>query len=290
MNEILEKYNCPINIEDIDKSILTIQANLDYWKKPETLIKSFSFIDLTSLNSTDTPNQIDTIVDKLNLFQQSFPDYPNPAAICTYSVFARRIRERLTRKDISIAVVAGGFPAPQISLNAKIEECKQAVEDGVDEIDIVLPLHYFLVKDYANVSHEISSIRESIPANIVLKVILETGVLTSPESIATASFLAMESGADFIKTSTGKSEPGATPVALFTMCRAIERFHEIGGRKIGIKASGGIRAAMDTVSYYAIVQSILGEDWLTPKLFRFGASKVANNILSELEQKTVNYF
>lgn len=290
MNKVLAKYNFSIAIEEIDKSILTIQSNLDYWNKPETLIKSFSFIDLTSLNSTDTSESIGNMVKKLNSFQDSFPEYPNPAAICTYSAFAKSIKDGVTKTDISIAVVAGGFPAPQIPLEAKIAECKKAVEDGADEIDIVLPLHYFLAGEYDNVSQEIRSIRESIPAHITLKVILETGALISPENIAAASFLAMESGADFIKTSTGKLEPGATPVAIFTMCKAIAGFYKVTGRRVGIKASGGVKSAMDTVSYYAIVQNTLGEDWLNRDLFRFGASKVANNILSELEQKTINYF
>ena len=289
MNPILERYNFTLEMDEIDKSILKIHNNLDYWNNPETLIKAFSFIDLTSLNSTDTFGHIDNMVNKLNAFNTSFPNYPSPAAICTYSVFSKEIKAKLT-KEIKIAAVAAGFPASQISIEAKIAECRQAVEDGVDEIDIVLPLHYFLLGNFAAAQEDMSAVRAAIPERVRLKIILETGALMTPEKIAAASFLAMESGADFIKTSTGKLEPGATPLAVYTMCKAIEKYYEKSGKRVGIKASGGISSALDTVSYYAIVHTVLGEEWLKKELFRFGASKVANNILSTLEQKTINYF
>ena len=204
-----------------------------------------------------------------------------------------------TRKsdDLHVTVVAGCFPSSQSFLEVKLRECELAVGYGADEVDIVLALNAFLSGDYDSASAEISAVRKAVDAaaalqgrKVVLKVILETGLLGSSENVADASFLAMEAGADFIKTSTGKVDVNATPAAAYTMCECIRKYYEATGRKVGFKPAGGISTALDAVSYYSIVSAVLGREWLDRSLFRLGVSRLANSILSEVEQKTVNYF
>ena len=182
-------------------------------------------------------------------------------------------------------------------IEVKMHECEMAVEQGADEIDIVLALNAFLCEDYRKAGDEIHAMRQCIDKaaakqgrKVVLKVILETGLLVTPERIANASFLAMEEGADFIKTSTGKVDVNATPMAAYVMCQCIKAFYEKTGRRVGFKAAGGISTAMDAVCYYSIVSSILGKDWLNKQYFRFGVSRLANSLLSAIEQKTVTVF
>ena len=196
-----------------------------------------------------------------------------------------------------MTTVAGCFPSSQSFLEVKLREIELAVRDGADEIDIVLALNSFLEGDYETAGKEILASRECIDKvaaelgrSVVLKVILETGLLVTPERIADASFLAMENGADFIKTSTGKVEVNATPMAAYVMCQCIKKFYEQTGRKVGFKAAGGISSAMDAVCYYSIVSTILGKEWLDKSLFRFGVSRLANQLVSAVEQKTVTYF
>jgi deoxyribose-phosphate aldolase len=199
--------------------------------------------------------------------------------------------------DFNITVVSACFPSSQSFLEVKLKECEIAVEQGADEVDIVLALNSFLAEDYEAAAEEIRQVRACIDAvaqkqgrKVHLKVILETGLLRTPEKIAAASFLAMEAGADFIKTSTGKVDVNATPVAAYVMCECIAKFYEATGKKIGFKPAGGISSAADAVCYYSIVSSVLGKEWLNKELFRFGVSRVANNILAAVEQKTVAYF
>ena len=196
-----------------------------------------------------------------------------------------------------MTTVAGCFPSSQSFLEVKLREIELAVREGADEIDIVLALNSFMEGDYETAGQEILASRECIDQvaaelgrPVVLKVILETGLLVTPERIADASFLAMENGADFIKTSTGKVEVNATPMAAYVMCQCIKKFYERTGRKVGFKAAGGISSAMDAVCYYSIVSTILGKEWLDKSLFRFGVSRLANQLLSAVEQKTVTYF
>ena len=276
-------------MDTIEKELQKIKESLQKWNRPEILAACIGHMDLTSLNSTDTKSKIEKMVEKVNNFPVNYPKYPSVAAICVYPNFAEVVKKKLNSQDVNIAVVGGVFPSSQSFLEVKIEECRIAVEKGADEVDIVLSLSHFLEGEYELAAKEISSIKKAIaPAH--LKVILETGALSTPESIEKASVLAMEAGADFIKTSTGKMEPAATPEAAIVMCRAIKEHYRKTGKKVGFKPAGGISTPKDAILYYAIVDTILGEEWLNPELFRLGASRLANNLLTELENRPINYF
>jgi deoxyribose-phosphate aldolase len=199
--------------------------------------------------------------------------------------------------DFNITVVSACFPSSQSFLEVKVRECEIAVEQGADEVDIVLALNAFLAGDYETAAEEIRQVRAAIDAvaekqgrKVHLKVILETGLLRTPEKIAIASFLAMEAGADFIKTSTGKVDVNATPTAAYVMCECIAKYYAATGKKIGFKPAGGISSAADALCYYSIVSAVLGKEWLNKELFRFGVSRVANSLISAVDQATVNYF
>ena len=248
-----------------------------------------SFIDLTSLNATDTDLTIEGMVQKVNAFSQHFPHLNNVAAICIFPAFTKTARRMLTAPNVRIVVTGAGFPAPQTFLKVKIEECRMAVEEGADEVDIVLPLHYFLTGKLREAGEEINAIKQAI-GSAHLKVILESGLLSAPESIAAAAMVAMEAGADFIKTSTGKTSPAATPEAASVMCSQIKAYYQKTGRQVGFKPAGGIVTVEDAHTYYAVVRTVLGVDWLTPQLFRIGASRLANNLLTAIEQTPVAYF
>ncbi len=289
MKELLEKYGYTPEMEVLDKKLSAIQANLDNWVTPENLAACLGFMDLTTLNSSDTEERVATFTNKVNKFKSNYPDYPTPAAICVYPNLGKCVKENLTAPDVNVAVVAAVFPNAQSFLEVKTLECKMAVESGADEVDIVLALNSFLAGNLEKAANEIRTIK-SVIGEKHLKVILETGALATPEKIAAASFLAMEAGADFIKTSTGKQEPAATPMAAIVMCECIKAYYEKSGKKIGFKPAGGMVAAKDAICYYAIVDTILGKEWLNKELFRLGASRLANNLLGELEQKTVSYY
>lgn len=255
--------------------------------------KVLGMIDLTSLNSTDTFSKIKDFTEKVNSFSIDFPQYPLPASICVYPNFAKTVAETRKSKDVHVTVVAGSFPTSQAILGIKVMECAKAVKDGADEVDVVLALNSFLDGRYDDCTEEIKEMKQAVNAvnkDAILKVILETGALQSTDNIIKASYLAMEAGADFIKTSTGKMNPAATPEAAEIMCRCIKDFYEETGKKIGFKPAGGIATPDDAVIYYQIVKEILGNEWLDKKLFRFGASRMANNLLSALEGKEIKYF
>lgn len=289
MKQILEKYGYAPDMEAIDRILTLVQNNLGSYESAENLAACMGLIDLTSLNSTDTEAKIAGMTQKVNGVKSSFPEYPAPAAICVYPNFAECVKKSLTLHNVKVAAVAGAFPHSQSFDRVKQLECRMAAESGADEIDIVLPLHLFLAGEYAETAERIREIKEILQEK-KLKVILETGVLASPTAIAAASFLAMEAGADFIKTSTGKLEPAATPMAAIIMCNAIKRYYIQCGRKVGFKAAGGMTATKDALCYYSIVDTILGKEWLNKEYFRLGTSRLANAILSELEKKTVNYY
>jgi deoxyribose-phosphate aldolase len=255
--------------------------------------EALGLIDLTSLNPTDTPTKITAMVEKVNNFHSVYPNYPLPASICVFPNFAGVIKAARKDPDVHITVVGGCFPASQSTLEVKVAECVGAVKDGADEVDIVLALNHFLDGDSAGASREIVEIGRAIksvnPA-AHLKVILETGALKEKSLIEDASFLAMEAGADFIKTSTGKMQPAATPEAAEIMCNCIKEYYGRTGRQVGFKPAGGIASADDAVLYYNIVSSILGEKWLNKRWFRFGASRMANNLISALEGTEVKYY
>ncbi|HKJ42174.1 MAG TPA: deoxyribose-phosphate aldolase [Sunxiuqinia sp.] len=250
---------------------------------------AFSCIDLTTLNSTDTVSHVKAFTERVNDFESDYPNLPNVAAICVYPNMVRTVKENMKDDNVSIAAVAGGFPGSMSFIEVKVKEARMAVDYGADEIDIVLPLWAFLDGDDTICREEVFTIKEAI-GDAHLKVILETGALVDPEKIRHASFLAMESGADFIKTSTGKMAPAATPEAAIVMCQAIKDFHHRTGRKVGFKPAGGISTTEDAILYLTIVQEILGEEWMTPSLFRIGASRLANNLLSDLLDEETKYF
>ena len=255
--------------------------------------EALGLIDLTTLNATDTVSKVEAMVQKVNDFHSFYPNYPLPASICVYPNFAGVIKAVRKDPEVHITVVGGCFPASQSPLEVKTLECVRAVEEGADEVDIVLALNAFLDGKYDEAQHEIAAIGKAIRSvnpEVHLKVILETGALKEPALIEDASYLSMEAGADFIKTSTGKLQPAATPEAARIMCTCIKEYHRKGGRMVGFKPAGGIATAEDAVLYYNIVDEILGKAWLNKRYFRFGASRMANNLLSALEGKEVKYY
>lgn len=292
-----DKYGYQPCEEAINSSIQAIASNLDSLMTADVLKQCFASMDLTTLRTQDTEESVLKLVGKTNALIGEYPDYPLPASICVFPNFAATIKQARKSEDIHITTVAGCFPTSQSYIEVKVDECKRAVAAGADEIDIVLPLNSFMAGDYESAEAEIRAMRQAIDETassqgrkVVLKVILETGLLLTAERIADASFLAMEAGADFIKTSTGKVEVNATPLAAYVMCESIKKYYEVSGRKVGFKAAGGISTAKDALCYYLIVSSVLGKEWLDKSLFRLGVSRLGNSLMSAIEQKTVNYF
>lgn len=297
MDSLFEKYGYAPDKERISKRLDAIALNIDNVTSPEVLKNCLSLMDLTTLRTEDTVASVKKLVGKVNSFMRDYAEYPLPASICVFPNFASVVRESLDSKDVHVTAVAGCFPTSQSFIEVKVKECELAVEAGADEIDIVLALNAFMAGDYDSARREIRTIRAAVDQaaakagrTVTLKVILETGLLVTPENIANASFLAMEEGADFIKTSTGKVSVNATPMAAYVMCESIKAFYEKTGRKVGFKAAGGISTSKDAVCYHSIAKSILGNDWVNKSLFRFGVSRLANSLMSSIEQKTVVYF
>lgn len=292
----LNKYSYEPDSVAVSSSLEKISANIDAFMTPEVLKSCFGMMDLTSLKSNDTPQSIAELVEKVNEFGDTWKNYPLPASICVYPNFASIVKAN-RKCDVGITVVAACFPSSQSFLEVKLLECKKVVEDGADEVDIVLALNSFLAGNFEAASDEIKAVRKCIDKvaaaqhrTVHLKVILETGLLVTPENIANASFLAMEAGADFIKTSTGKVEVNATPAAAYVMCECIRKYYEATGKMVGFKPAGGISSAKDAVCYYMIVSTVLGAKWLNKNYFRFGVSSLANKILTEVEGKSVKCF
>ena len=296
MAEYFTKYGYAPDQEAMGRALELIASNLENLASEQVYKECFSMMDLTTLKTDDTPASVAKLAEKVNAFREAYPEWPLPASVCVYPNFAATVKD--TRKcDFNITVVSACFPSSQSFLEVKLRECELAVEQGADEVDIVLALNAFLAGDYEAAAEEIRQVRACIDAvaakqgrKVHLKVILETGLLRKPEAIAEASFLAMEAGADFIKTSTGKVDVNATPAAAYVMCECIAKYYEVTGKKIGFKPAGGISSAADALCYYSIVSTILGKEWLNKEYFRFGVSRVANSILSTVEQKSVNFF
>lgn len=256
---------------------------------PEVHKFLFNTIDLTTLKSTDSPRSVADFTERVNAFEEEYPELENVAAICVYPNFAQVVRTVLDVSAVRVACVSGGFPSSQTFPEVKIAETALAVEGGADEIDIVLNLGNFLDEDYEEVCDEISEIKHSC-RGAHLKVILETGALKTAENIRIASILSMYSGADFLKTSTGKEYPGASLEAAYVMAKCIKEYYEKTGNKIGFKASGGVSTTEDAVKYYTIIKEVLGEEWLSNEYFRIGASRLANNLLTDILGKEVKFF
>ncbi|MDE5791538.1 MAG: deoxyribose-phosphate aldolase [Muribaculaceae bacterium] len=256
---------------------------------PEVYQFLFSSIDLTTLSTEDSVKSVAKFTQRVNDFDNDYPQYKNVAAICVYSNFAEVVKTHLDVEGVDVAVVAAGFPSSQTFEAVKVADVALAVEAGADEVDIVLNMGLFLDEDYEDLCDEIIELKHTAK-HAKLKVILETGALKTAENIKKASVLSMYSGADFIKTSTGKIYSGASLEAAYVMCQCIKEYFETSGRKVGFKASGGVRTAEEAVAYYTIVKEVLGEEWLNHDLFRIGASSLANNLLGAMEGKEVKYF
>lgn len=249
----------------------------------------FNSIDLTTLKATDSPESVARFTENVNNFEEEYGELPNVAAICVYPNFAGVVRAVLEVSEVNIACVSGGFPSSQTFEEVKIAETSLAVAAGADEIDIVLNLGYFLDGDYESVCDEITEQKEAC-RNGRLKVILETGALKTAANIKKASVLSLYSGADFLKTSTGKEYPGASLEAAYVMAQCIKEYYEKTGTRVGFKAAGGVSTVEDAVKYYTIIKEVLGEEWLTNQYFRIGASRLANTLLSAIVGKEVKHF
>ena len=289
-HEALQKYNTNLKDETVAAQVKRlIDKNL---AENDTLaVKKFilSCVDLTTLKSTDSEESVIAFTKHVNDFEEKYPELENVAAICVYPNFAEVVKDILEVDKVNIACVSGGFPSSQTFSEVKIAETALALHSGADEIDIVINVGKFLSGDYEGMCDEVSELKETCGEH-KMKVILETGDLGSAANIKKAAVLAMYSGADFIKTSTGKEKISATPEAAYVMCQAIKEYFLETGRKVGFKAAGGINSVRDAVTYYTIVKALLGDEWLSPELFRIGTSRLANLLLSEIVGEHVVFF
>lgn len=256
---------------------------------PEVMRMLLGCIDLTTLKATDSQQSVAAFTERVNDFENEHGDLPSVAAICVYPNFAQVVRTVLDVSEVNVACVAGGFPSSQTFPEVKVAETALAVEGGADEIDVVINLGDFLDGDWQQVSDDLDEIKHSCRERC-LKVILETGALKTARNIRDAAILAMYSGADFIKTSTGKEYPGASLEAAYVMALAIKEYEAKAGRMVGLKVAGGITTADEAVAYYTIVKEVLGEKWLSKEYFRIGASRMANNLLGEILGEETKFF
>lgn len=266
-----------------------LSEHLEENKTQDVYRKIFNCIDLTTLKSTDSPDSVAQFTKRVNDFEEEHPELPNVAAICVYPVFAEVVRQVLEVSQVNIACVSAGFPSSQTFPEVKIAETALAVGAGADEIDIVMNLGLFLDGDYEELCDEMEEIKHSC-RRARLKVIIESGALKTAENIRSASILSLYSGADFLKTSTGKEYPGASLEAAYVMCQCIKEYFDKTGRMVGFKAAGGVASTEDAVKYYTIVKEVLGDAWLDQEYFRIGASRLANNLLSDILATETKFF
>jgi len=279
--KILSDFSFTVDPDEVNQYLKRSEASILPGTDKDLLKRIFSLIDLTTLSEQDNTENVTQLCEKVNQLSVAFPQMPPVAAICIYPELVAVVKENLDNPLISIASVGGGFPASQTFTNIKVMEIEQAVQQGAEEIDIVIPVGKFLLNELEYVDYEIRIIKQRV-GSVHLKVILETGSLKDFSLIRKASLLAIEAGADFIKTSTGKISPGATPEAMVVMCCAIRDYYNRTGKKIGIKPAGGISDTRTALLYYHIVKEILGDEWLNSERFRIGASRLANRILGEI--------
>lgn len=289
--DALRKYNTNLDDAAVREAVRKIIAE----KVPEndTMdVKKFLFgsIELTTLKTTDSDTSVLAFTERVNDFDNEYPDLPHVATICVYPCFAKTVSESLEVDGVEIACVSGSFPSSQARIEVKVAETALAVADGATEIDIVLPVGKFLSGDYEGVCDDIAEMKAACGESVPMKVILETGALKTASNIKKASILSMYAGADYIKTSTGKMEPAATPEAAYVMCQAIKEYYDETGIQIGFKPAGGINSVMDAIIYYTLVKEVLGEKWLTNKWLRLGTSRLANMLLSELKGEQIKFF
>ena len=289
--QTLAKYNTSIDdnaVRDAVRNIIAEKVSAN-----DTIdVKKFLFgsIELTTLKTTDSDTSVLAFTERVNDFDNQYPDMPHVATVCVYPCFANTVAESLEVDGVEIACVSGSFPSSQARIEVKIAETSLAVADGATEIDIVMPVGKFLSGDYEGVCDDIAELKAACGENVPMKVILETGALKTATNIKKAALLSMYAGADYIKTSTGKLQPAATPEAAYVMCQAIKEYYDETGIQIGFKPAGGINSVMDAIIYYTIVKEILGEKWLTNKWFRLGTSRLANMLLSEIKGEQIKFF
>ena len=289
--QTLAKYNTSIDDNAVRDAVHKIIA--EKVSANDTIdVKKFLFgsIELTTLKTTDSDTSVLAFTERLNDFDNQYPDMPHVATICVYPCFANTVAESLEVEGVEIACVSGAFPSSQARIEVKIAETSLAVADGATEIDIVMPVGKFLSGDYEGLCDDIAELKAACGENVPMKVILETGALKTATNIKKAALLSMYAGADYIKTSTGKLQPAATPEAAYVMCQAIKEYYDETGIQIGFKPAGGINSVMDAIIYYTIVKEVLGEKWLTNKWFRLGTSRLANMLLSEIKGEQIKFF
>ena len=287
---ILNQYAPAMSEEQVAEVVA--QAKVAAAKNENVEVYKFclSAIDLTTLTCNDSVESVTEFAQKTVTFSEAYPDIPNVASICVYPAFVETVGLAIDGTPMRITSVGGGFPASQTFLEVKMLEVAMAVENGADEVDIVLNVGKMLTGAYDEAANEVEMIRSEMDSDVILKVIIESGALKTPELIRKASLISMAAGADFVKTSTGKIDIAATPEAAVVMCQAIKDFYEKTGTKVGFKAAGGVKTPQDAALYYTIVEQILGEEWLTTELFRIGASSAANNLLSAIVGTPANHF
>lgn len=291
MKELYDQYNCNLKDAEVKKAVEDILAkNFAKNNTVDVYKKCFNLIDLTSLNSTDTEDQIGTMMQKVNDFSEHFPEMPSVAAVCVYPSLVPVTRAVLEKENgVNIAAVAACFPSSQSFIEVKVAETALTVKAGADEIDVVISIGKFFSGFHHEVYEELKELKAAC-GKAHLKVIIESGALHSAVEVKQASLLSIAAGADFIKTSTGKMEPAATLEAAYVMCGAIKEYYEKTGVKIGFKPAGGVATTEEAVKFYTVVKEVLGEEWMNNKLFRFGASRLANNLLTSIYNKEVKYF
>ena len=288
--QALSKYRTNISDEEVRNAVKKIIAEKVH-ENDNLEVKKFLMgsVELTTLKTTDSEESVLAFTEKVNQFDEAYPDLPHVATICVYPCFAKTVSETLEVDGVEIACVSGSFPSSQALIEVKVAETALAIKDGATEIDIVMPVGKFLSGDYEGVADEINELKD-VCGEHKMKVILATGCLKTAENIKKASIIAMYAGADYIKTSTGKLEPAATPEAAYVMCQAIKEYYEETGIQIGFKPAGGINSVMDALIYYTIVKEVLGEKWLTNEWLRLGTSRLANMLLSEILGEETKFF
>ena len=289
-SNILSNYAAAPTVEQVAEQVAAARGAQSKNENVDVYKFCLSAVDLTTLTCNDSVESVTDFAKRTVTFNEQYPEIPNVASICVYPSFVETVGVAVDGTAMRITSVAGGFPASQTFLEVKMLEVAMAVENGADEVDIVLNVGKVLTGAYDEAANEVEMIRSEMDEDIVLKVILETGALKTPELIHKASIISMAAGADFIKTSTGKIDVAATPEAAVVMCQAIKAYYDKTGRKVGFKAAGGVKTPQDAALYYTIVEQILGQEWITTDLFRIGASSAANNLLSAIVGEKVAHF
>ena len=289
-DQMLSQYNTALN----DSEVAAKVAEIIEKKVPENdtlAVKKFLMgsVELTTLKTTDSEESVLAFTEKVNKFEDTYPELPHVATICVYPCFAKIVSQSLEVEGVEVACVSGSFPSSQALIEIKTVETALALKDGATEIDIVMSVGKYLSGDYETLCDEISELK-AICGEHKMKVILETGLLPSASDIKKASLLAMYAGADYIKTSTGKEKPAATPEAAYVMCQAIKEYYDKTGIQIGFKPAGGLNTVRDALVYYTIVKEVLGEKWLTNQWLRLGTSRLANLLLSEVTGEETKFF